>query len=101
MCQRSLCFSIGKTPSGEAEFSGGDITSDGGLLLLRQADKRLGLLEAVNAILPQRYIRLTLLRQRLYALCQGYEDLNEHNDLRRDPAFQTVVGVPISCRLEN
>ena len=33
----------------EARFSGGDITSDGGLLLLRQADRRLGLLEAVNA----------------------------------------------------
>uniref|UniRef100_UPI003AF48A4F IS1380 family transposase n=2 Tax=Thiolapillus sp. TaxID=2017437 RepID=UPI003AF48A4F len=49
-----------------------------------------------------------LLRQRVYALCQGYEDLNDHNDLRRDPAFQTAVGQdeclgssPTLCRLEN
>ena len=36
----------------EARFSGGDITNDGGLLLLRQAGRRLGLLESVNARLP-------------------------------------------------
>ena len=60
----------------EARFFGGDITSGGGLLLLRQADQRLGLLKAVNARLPDprdgRYVRhdqLTLLRQRVYALC--------------------------------
>ena len=59
----------------EARFSGGDITSGGGLLLLRQADRRL-LLKAVNARLPDprdgRYVRhdqLALLRQRVYALC--------------------------------
>ena len=70
----------------EARFSGGDITSDGGLLLLRQADRRLGLLEAVNARLSDprdgRYVRhdqLILLRQRVYALSQGYEDLNDHD----------------------
>ena len=33
-----------------------------------------------------------LLRQRIYALCQGYEDLNDHNDLLRDPTCQTTVG---------
>ena len=61
----------------EAGFSGGDITSDGGLLLLRQAGRRLGFLEAVNARFPDprdgRYVRhdqLILLRQRVYALCQ-------------------------------
>jgi len=99
----------------EAQFSGGDITSDGGLLLLRQADRRLGLLEAVNARLPDprdgRYVRhdqLTLLRQRVYALCQGYEDLNDHDQLRGDLALQTateqdqVLGSsPTLCRLEN
>ena len=76
----------------EAQFSGGDITSDGGLLLLRQADRRLGLLEAVNARLPDprdgRHVihdQLTLLRQRVYALCQGYEDLNDHDQLRGGP----------------
>ena len=99
----------------EAQFSGGDITSDGGLLLLRPADRRLGLLEAVNARLPDprdgRYVRhdqLTLLRQRVYALCQGYEDLNDHDQLRGDLALQAateqdqVLGSsPTLCRLEN
>ena len=99
----------------EARFSGGDITSDGGLLLLRQADRRPGLLEAVNARLPGprdgRYVRhdqLTLLRQHVYALCHGYEDLNDHNQLRGDLALQTateqdqVLGSsPTLCRLEN
>ena len=73
----------------EAEFSGGDITtSDGGLRLLRQADKRFGLPEAVNARLSdprdQRYVQhdqLTLLRQRVYTMHQGYEDLNNDRNL--------------------
>lgn len=99
----------------EASFYGGDITSDGGLLLLRQVDRRLGLLKAVNATLPDprdcRYVQhdqLALLRQRVYALCQGYEDLNDHDSLRNDLAFQTAVeqdqvlgSSPTLCRLEN
>ena len=99
----------------EASFSGAHITSDGGLLLLRQADRHLGLLEAVNAALPDprdsRYVQhdqLALLRQRVYALCQGYEDLNDHDSLRTDLAFQTAVeqdqvlgSSPTLCRLEN
>lgn len=82
----------------EASFSSGDITSDGDLLLLRQADRRLGLLEAVNATLADpcdtRYVQhdqLTLLRQRIYALCQGYEDLNDDDSLHNDLAFQTAA----------
>ena len=66
--------------------------------LIRQADRRLGLLEAVNARLPDprdgRYVRhdqLPLLRQRVYALCQGYEDLNDHDQLRGDLALQTAT----------
>ncbi len=59
----------------------------------------------------KRYVQhdqLTLLRQRVYALCQGYEDLNDHNELRQDLAFQTAVerdlllgSSPTLCRLEN
>ena len=84
-------------------------------MLLRQVDRRLGLLEAVNARLPDprdaRYVvhdQLTLLRQRVHALCQGYEDLNDHDQLRGDLALQTateqeqVLGSsPTLCRLEN
>ena len=113
--QGCLIFPLVKRRRVEADFSGGDITSDGGLLRLRQADRRLGLLEAVNARLPDprdgRYVQqdqLALLRQRVYALCQGYEDLNDHDDLRHDLAFQSAVeqdqvlgSSPTLCRLEN
>ena len=89
--QGCFTFPAVKRRQVEAEFSDDDITNDGGLLLLRQADKRLGLLEAVNAPLcDQRYVQrdqLPLLRQRVYGLCQGYEDLNDHDDPRRDPVF--------------
>ena len=74
----------------EAEFSGGDITSDGGVLLLRQMDKQLGLLEAVDrALFDPRdsdqitHTQLSLLKQRVYGLCLGYEDLNDHTQLRK------------------
>lgn len=113
--QSCFAFPAVKRRQVEADFTGGDITSDGGLLLLRQADRRLGLLRAVDAVLPDprdgRYVQhdqLTLLRQRVYALCQGYEDLNDHDSLRRDLAFQTAVeqdqwlgSSPTLCRLEN
>lgn len=99
----------------EAEFSGGDVSSDGGVLLLREIDRRLGLLEAVDRVIPDprdpRYIehsQLSLIRQRVYALCQGYEDLNDHSQLRVDPAIQTAVNreevlgsASTLCRLEN
>ena len=73
----------------EAEFSGGDVTSDGGVLLLRQADRRLGLTSAVAVLLhdPRRqasceHSALSMLRQRVYGLAAGYEDLNDHDALR-------------------
>lgn len=66
----------------QAEFSGGDITSDAGVMLLRQIDHRLGLLQSVNQQLPDprdpkriTHSQLSLLRQRVYGLCMGYEDL--------------------------
>lgn len=99
----------------QAEFSGGDITSDGGVLLLREIDRRLGLLQAVDVAIPDprdpRYIehsQLSLLRQRIYGICLGYEDLNDHQTLRTDPAIQTSVerdqllgSQSTLCRLEN
>jgi hypothetical protein len=80
-----------------ADFSGGTLSSDGGVLLLRQIDQQLGLSRAlagcfcdqrdphfVDHSLPQ------LLAQRLYGLALGYEDLNDHNQLRRDPLLATA-----------
>jgi len=75
----------------EANFEGGDLSSDGGLLLLRRADERIGLSRAAAAVLtdPRDPTRIThslrdLLAQRIYGLCCGYEDLNDHDTLRDD-----------------
>lgn len=68
----------------EADFSGGAISSDGGLMLLRQIDRKLGLSCSAAAVLHDKReaSRIThgmreLLAQRLYGLCCGYEDLKE------------------------
>jgi hypothetical protein len=99
----------------EANFAGGDLSSDGGLMLLRRVDERIGLTRAVAAALGDRRdpARIThavreLVAQRLYGLCCGYEDLNDHTRLRDDVLMQTAVGTvtplasaPTLCRLEN
>jgi hypothetical protein len=99
----------------EASFTGGDVSSDGGVLLLRQADRHLGLVAALDRVLPDprnpHYIihrQVDLLRQRIFGLALGYEDLNDHATLRRDLAWQTALerdeelaSSPTLCRLEN
>ena len=113
--QEVLSFPAIKRRKVQAEFSGGDITSDGGVLFLRQMDKRLGLLESVDQILPDPrhqemivHSQLSMLKQRIYGLCLGYEDLNDHTQLRADPAIQTALDCDsvlasqsTLCRLEN
>ena len=83
----------------EANFQGGALSSDGGLMLLRQVDRRMGLSQAMAAVLhdPRDPDRIThslrdLVAQRLYGMCCGYEDLNDHDQLRHDPLVQTAVG---------
>jgi len=99
----------------DANFQGGAISSDGGLVLLRQIDQRIGLSKAAAQVLhdPRDPDRIThslrdLIAQRLYGLCCGYEDLNDHDRLRHDPLLQTAVGKveplassPTFSRLEN
>jgi hypothetical protein len=82
----------------DVRFDGGEVSSDGGLLLLREVERRLGLLRAVSEVLPDprspllvRHPTEHLLRQRVFALCQGYEDLNDHDRLRDDLALQTAL----------
>lgn len=82
-----------------ADFSGGALSSDGGLLLLRQVDSGLGVSRTIakcftDARDPLRVEHSVpeLVRQRLFALALGYEDLNDHSDLRRDPLLATAVG---------
>lgn len=75
-----------------ADFSGGLLSSDGGVLLLRQVDRALGLTrhlaQCFRDTRDARFVDHTveqLLAQRLYGLALGYEDLNDHNTLRLDP----------------
>ena len=98
----------------EGRFDGGSMTSDGGVMLLSAVDRRLGLIEAAsgcitdprNPLLNTHDVR-DMLRQRVYGLALGWEDLNDHGALRCDVALQTAVGVdrevasaPTLCRLE-
>jgi len=80
-----------------ADFSGGTLSSDGGVLFLRQIDHRLGLSrQLAECFYDQRDARFVdhslpqLLAQRLYGLALGYEDLNDHQQLRRDPLLATA-----------
>jgi hypothetical protein len=99
----------------EGRFDGGSMTSDGGVMLLSQIDRKLGLIEAAsrciadprNPMLIKHAVR-DMLRQRVYGLALGWEDLNDHGALRQDVAMQTAVGVdrevasaPTLCRLES
>ncbi len=116
VCNPELCvFAAVKKRQVTASFTGGDVTSDGGLLLLRQADRKLGLSQALAAMLPDPrdpdrilHPQLTFVRQRLYGLCLGYEDLNDQDHLRGDLAWQTaaerdqpLASSPTLCRWEN
>lgn len=82
-----------------ASFDGGTLSSDGGVLLLAEVDRRLGLLEGFaacfkdhrNPELVEHSIE-ELVRQRVFGLALGYEDLNDHDELRKDPLLASVVG---------
>lgn len=83
----------------QAAFDGGDIVSDGGVLLLKQVDERLGLSRAAarafgderRASSVQHSVH-SLLAQRIYGLCLGWSDVCDHNVLRHDLVMQTAVG---------
>jgi hypothetical protein len=80
-------------------FEGGNLTSDAGGLLLRETEKRTGILSGFarcfedlrNPELIEHTVA-ELIAQRVYGLALGYEDLNDHDDLRRDPLFAVLVG---------
>jgi hypothetical protein len=82
-----------------AEFNGGRISSDGGLPLLREVDRRRriverfsGCFEDARSVGQIEHSVEELLRQRLYGLALGYEDLNDHDELRTDALLAAVVG---------
>ncbi len=83
----------------EVDFAGGDISSNGGVALLDLAERRLGLLSALARRLDDRrqagkvrHGLLPLLRQRVFGLALGHEDVNDHDGLRDDLALQTACG---------
>ena len=82
-----------------AQFDGGVISSDGGALLLREVDRRINLLPRVAACCEDRRDP-QLLAQRVYALALGYEDLNDHDELRSDPVPALLAGKSTLHRLE-
>jgi len=82
-----------------AQFDGGDITTDGGGLLLREVEQRTGIIRRFAACFRDyrdpRFIEFTveeLVAQRVYGIGLGYEDLNDHDRLRSDPALAVMVG---------
>jgi hypothetical protein len=113
--QKNIFGKVGRAQI-EAEFDGGEISSDaGGALLLRQAEHRFGLLQAAAKCLPDnrdphkiQHSRLSQLKQRVFGIALGYEDLNDHNVLRKDGGLQLALNQrhaasssPTLCRFEN
>jgi hypothetical protein len=83
----------------ETDFDGGTLTSDGGLLLLREVDCRLNLIPRIDAAIPDPrdplytlHPQVELLTSRIFGIAAGYEDANDHEQLRHDPAFQVAAG---------
>jgi hypothetical protein len=113
-CYTQLGF--GFQPKLVVDFTGGTLTTDAGLLLVREFDAQRGLSADVVGRLSDprdaRYVThdlAALVRQRLYQIAAGYEDANDADRLRQDPTFQVVAGdgrtplgsQPTLSRLEN
>jgi hypothetical protein len=82
-----------------ADFDGGRLTSDGGGLLLGAADRRLGLVGRLSGCFrdarDSRFVEhsvVTLIGQRVFGIAPGYEDLNDHDELRHDPLLAVLAG---------
>ena len=99
-----------------AGFDVGTITSDAGALLLGRLDRGLGLIRRMAACFTDRrdprlleHTVETLVGQRVFGLALGYEDLNDHDELRHDPLFHVLagklgsqpLGLCASCRQEH
>jgi hypothetical protein len=95
----------------EIRFDLPSMSSDGGLLLLKKADKRLGLTDRLAACLKDSrrdptHTNSKMLSQRIFGICQGWEDCNDFDALRTDPLFNLALGAapapqPTLSRFEN
>jgi DDE family transposase len=117
--RKTLDFSSRGSKTVHADFQGGCLTTDGGALILGELADRIGLFDALDAVIPDPrhpvfivHDQRALLAQRITAIALGYEDLNDHQTLRADPALQVAAGQtpdpevtlaspPTLCRLEN
>jgi hypothetical protein len=86
------------TKAVELDFDGGRLSSDAGMVLLKDIDDQLGLTRALAAVLSDprdvRRIHFTpedLLKQRVFQIAAGYEDANDANTLRDDPIFKLML----------
>jgi hypothetical protein len=82
-----------------AAFDGGRLSSDGGVMLLAQAERRLGIAERLAGFIPDwrdptrvRHAVADMIRARIFAIACGYEDCNDFGPLRTDPAFKLACG---------
>jgi len=97
--QESFSFAAHFSRRVEAGFTAGQVSSDGGALLLREADRRINLLGRLagcfldgRSPLLVRHQLWEMLSQRIYGLALGYEDLNDHEQLRTDPLLGLLSG---------
>ena len=97
-CRTQLTFDFHRRKHLVADFDGGLISSDAGLLPVRQLDHRLGWTAAVAGCLTDArqagkvgHDQVAVVRQRLFGLIAGYEDANDHTRLRHDPILQAVA----------
>ena len=82
-----------------AAFDGGRLTSNGGVMLLAMAERRLGLADKLARMFPDRrdptrvvHSLVDMFRARMFAICCGYEDADDLDHLRSDPAFKLACG---------
>jgi DDE family transposase len=94
-----FCFPAVRRKKVTAAFDGGRISSDGGVILLAQADRRLGIAERLARVIPDgrdpdrvTHLLPDILRARIFAIACGYEDADDLDHLRVDPAFKLACG---------
>lgn len=116
--QDCLHFSSISSKEVRADFSGGQMTSDAGVLLLRETEKQIGIISSLSRVIRderhQSYVKHSLndlLSQRVFQIACGYEDANDSDTLRVDPAIKAacdklpseeeLASQPTFSRLEN
>jgi Transposase DDE domain group 1 len=97
--QETFTFTAHFSRRVEAGFTAGQVSSDGGALLLREADGKINVLGRLAACFTDgrspllvKYQLSEMLAQRIYGLTLGYEDLNDHEQLRSDPLLGLLSG---------